>query len=71
MPARNTNLAGGLSNGSYSVTFTTTYNFNQFNGGTSQMNGTTTSTGTFSVVPAPGAIALLGAAGIVGARKRR
>ena len=72
VPARNTNLAGGLSNGSYSVTFTTTYNFNQFNGSTSQLNGTTTtSTGTFTVVPAPGALALLGVAGIVGARKRR
>ena len=72
VPARNTNLAAGLSNGSYSVTFTTTYNFNQYNGSTSQVNGTTTtSTGTFTVVPAPGALALLGVAGVIGARKRR
>ena len=72
VPARDTNLAAGLSNGSYSVSFTTTYNFNQYNGSTSQVNGTTTtSTGTFTVVPAPGALALLGVAGIVGARKRR
>ena len=72
VPARNTNLAAGLANGSYSVSFTTTYNFNQYNGGTSQVNGTTTtSTGTFTVVPAPGALALLGVAGVIGARKRR
>ena len=66
------NLAAGVPNGSYSVSFTTTYNFNQNNGSTSQVNGTTTtSTGTFTVVPAPGALALLGLAGLVGARKRR
>lgn len=72
VPSRNTNLAGGLSNGSYSVTFTTTYNFNQFNGSTSQVNGTTTtSTGTFSVVPGPGAAALLGLAGLITSRRRK
>jgi MYXO-CTERM domain-containing protein len=72
VPSRNTNLAAGLSNGSYSVTFTTTYNFNQYNGSTSQVNGTTsTSTGSFTVVPAPGALALIGVAGLVGARRRR
>jgi MYXO-CTERM domain-containing protein len=72
VPARDTNLAGGLSNGSYSVTFTTTYNFNQFNGSTSQVNGTTTtSTGTFSVVPGPGAAALLGLAGLITSRRRK
>jgi len=66
------NLAAGLPNGSYSVSFTTTYNFNQYDGSTSQVNGTTTtSTGTFSVVPAPGAVALLGVAGLIGTRKRR
>jgi hypothetical protein len=36
------------------------------------VNGTTsTSTGSFTVIPAPGALALLGVAGLVGARKRR
>ena len=66
------NLAAGLPNGSYSVSFTTTYNFNQYDGSTSQVNGTTAaSTGTFTVVPAPGALALLGVAGLIGARKRR
>ena len=66
------NLAAGVPNGSYSVSFTTTYNFNQYDGSTSQVNGTTAaSTGTFTGVPAPGALALLGLAGLVGARKRR
>ena len=70
--SQGTNLAAGLSNGSYSVSFTTTYNFNQYDGSTSQVNGTTAaSTGTFTVVPAPGALALLGVAGLIGARKRR
>ena len=72
VPARNTNLAAGLANGSYSVSFTTTYNFNQYNGSTSQVNGTTTtSTGTFSVVPGPGAAALLGLAGMITSRRRK
>jgi hypothetical protein len=65
------NLATGLPNGSYSVSFTTTYNFH-YHGSNSQVNGTTTtSTGTFTVVPAPGAVALLGVAGLIGTRKRR
>jgi MYXO-CTERM domain-containing protein len=70
--SQNTNLAAGLANGSYSVEFTSTFNANQWTGSVSQFNATTaTSTGSFTVVPAPGAIALLGVAGIVGARRRR
>ena len=70
--SQNTNLAAGLANGSYSVEFTSTFNANQWTGSLSQFNSTTaTSTGSFTVVPAPGALALLGVAGIVGARRRR
>ena len=70
--SQNTNLAAGLANGSYSVEFTSTFNANQWTGFVSQFNATTaTSTGSFTVVPAPGAIALLGVAGLVGARRRR
>jgi MYXO-CTERM domain-containing protein len=70
--SQNTNLAAGLANGSYSVEFTTTFNANQWTGFVSQFNATTaTSTGSFTVVPAPGALTLLGVAGIVGARRRR
>jgi len=36
------------------------------------VNGTTsTSTGNFTVIPAPGALTLLGVAGVLGSRKRR
>ena len=70
--SQNTNLAAGLANGSYSVEFTTTFNANQWTGSVSQFNATTaTSTGSFTVVPAPGAMALLGVAGLLGARRRR
>jgi MYXO-CTERM domain-containing protein len=70
--SQNTNLAAGLANGSYSVEFTTTFNANQWTGSVSQFNATTaTSTGSFTVVPAPGALALLGVAGLLGARRRR
>ena len=66
------NLVSGLSNGSYTVEFTNTFNFNQWTGFVSQVNATTgTSTASFTVTPAPGALALLGVAGIVGARRRR
>jgi len=71
-PAQNTNLAAGLANGSYSVSFSTTFTFNVWSGFVSQGSSTTaTSVGTFSVVPAPGAIALIGAAGLLGSRRRR
>ena len=69
--SQNTNLAAGLANGSYSVEFTTTFNANQWTGSVSQFNATTaTSTGSFTVVPAPGAIALLGVAGLLTRRRR-
>jgi MYXO-CTERM domain-containing protein len=72
LASQNANLTAGLANGSYSVEFTSTFNANQWTGSVSQFNATTaTSTGTFTVIPAPGAIALLGVAGIVGARRRR
>lgn len=64
------NLAAGLSNGAYSVQFSTTYNFNQYNGGTSQVvTSTATSTGSFTVIPAPGAAALVGLAGFINSRR--
>jgi len=70
--SQNANLAAGLANGSYSVEFTSTFNANQWTGSFSQFNATTaTSTGMFTVIPAPGAIALLGVAGLVGVRRRR
>jgi len=70
--ARNTNLAGGLGIGSYSVEFSNTFSFNVWTGFVSQGSSTTeVSTATFNVVPAPGAIALFGVAGLVGMRRRR
>ena len=65
------NLAAGLSNGTYSVQFSTTYNFNQWTGSTSQVITTTaTSTASFTVIPAPGAAALVGLAGLIASRRR-
>ena len=70
--SQNTNLAAGLANGFYSVEFTSTFNANQWTGSLSQFNSTTaTSTGSFTVVPAPGALALLGVAGLVTSRRRK
>jgi len=69
--ARNTNLAGGLGIGSYSVEFSTTFSFNVWTGFVSQGSSTTAvSAATFNVVPAPGAIALLGLAGLASRRRR-
>jgi hypothetical protein len=66
------NLASGLSNGSYSVEFVSIFEANQWTGSLSQFNTTTaTSTASFTVIPAPGAIALVGVAGLVGASRRR
>ena len=70
--AQGTNLAAGLANGVYLAKFTTTYNANQWTGYTSQFNASTaTSTASFSIVPAPGALTLLGVAGITGSARRR
>jgi hypothetical protein len=70
--AQNTDLAAGLTNGEYSIEFSNTFNANQWTGSVSQFNASTvTSTASFVVTPAPGAMALLGVAGLVGARRRR
>jgi hypothetical protein len=69
----NTNLAAGLASAAYTVAFNVTYTYNIWNG--SQSVGTYltgASIGTFTIlpVPAPGAFALLGLAGFIGARRR-
>ena len=69
-----TNLAAGLANGAYTATFNVTYTYFQWNGVNGQSTETSStgaSTGNFSVlVPAPGAFALLGIAGLVSRRRR-
>jgi hypothetical protein len=49
------------------------YTYNIWDGSSASVGSASTgaSTGTFTVVPAPGALALLGVAGLIGARKRR
>ncbi|MCX5640731.1 MAG: hypothetical protein NT059_07975 [Planctomycetota bacterium] len=71
--SRGTNVAAGLANGSYSVSYEVNYTYNIWDGSSASVGSASTgaSTGTFTVVPAPGALALLGVAGLVGARKRR
>ena len=71
--SRGTNVAAGLANGSYSVSYEVNYTYNIWDGSSASVGSASTgaSTGTFTVVPAPGALALLGLAGLVGARKRR
>jgi len=70
----NTNLAGGLANGDYKATFDVFYTYWEYdsNNNVSSNNASTgASTGNFSVlVPAPGAFALLGIAGLVSRRRR-
>lgn len=70
----NTNLAAGLANGDYTATFNVVYTYFQVNGTngvSTETSSTGPSTGTFSVlVPAPGAFALLGMAGLVSRRRR-
>jgi uncharacterized protein (TIGR03382 family) len=69
---QNTNLAAGLANGSHSVEFTTTFNVNRWIGSFSRFNASTaTSTATFTVIPAPGAAALVVLAGLVASRRRK
>ena len=71
-PAQGTNIAAGLANGTYTVEFFTAYNVNQWTGSFSQFNASTgVSVASFTVIPAPGAFALLGVAGIVGGSRRR
>ena len=68
----NTDLAAGLSSAAYTVAFNVTYTYNYMHGqqvvvGT---DSTGASTGTFTIVPGPGAFALLSLAGLVNARRR-
>ena len=69
----NTNLAAGLANGAYTATFNVYYTYWEYDGANVSSKNATTgpSTGTFSVlVPAPGAFALLGMAGLVSRHRR-
>ncbi len=70
----NTNLATGLATGAYTASFNVVYTYFQWNGVAGQSTETSSAgeaTGTFSVlVPAPGAFALLGMAGLVSRRRR-
>lgn len=68
--AQGTNLAAGLANGTYTVQFSNVYDANQWTGSVSQFNTyTATSTASFTVIPAPGAVALVGLAGIIARRR--
>ncbi|MDA0214950.1 MAG: hypothetical protein O2875_06260 [Planctomycetota bacterium] len=71
-PSQNTNLAAGLANGSYSISFNVKYTYNIWDGSSASVGTASTgaSTATFTVVPAPGAIALIGLAGLVARRRR-
>jgi hypothetical protein len=69
--SQNTNLAAGLANGTYTVQFSNVYDANQWTGSVSQFNTyTATSTASFTVIPAPGAVALVGLAGIIAKRRK-
>jgi hypothetical protein len=70
--SQNQSLSAGLANGAYTVDFRVSFNFNVWNGSFSQgTSQTAVSTATFNVTPAPGAMALLGAVGFFGGRRRR
>ena len=69
--AQGTNLAAGLANGTYTVQFSNVFDANQWTGSVSQFNTyTATSTASFTVIPAPGAVALVGLAGIIAKRRK-
>jgi MYXO-CTERM domain-containing protein len=70
--AQGTNLAASLADGDYTVEFKNNYNFNRFVGLSISniVQDTAVSTATFSVVPAPGAVALLAVAGLAASRRR-
>ena len=69
--AQGMNIAAGLGNGTYTVQFSTAYNANQWTGSVSMFDASTgTSTATFTVIPAPGAVALVGLAGIIAKRRK-
>lgn len=69
--AQGTNLAAGLANGTYTVQFSNVFDANQWTGSVSQFNTyTATSTASFTVIPAPGAVALVGLAGLIATRRR-
>lgn len=69
--AQGTNLAAGLANGTYTVQFTNVYDANQWTGSVSQFNTyTSAAVASFTVIPAPGAAALVGLAGLIASRRR-
>ena len=69
--AQGTNIAAGLANGAYTAEFFTAFNANQWTGSVSMFDAfSTTSVASFTVVPAPGAVALVGLAGLVARRRR-
>lgn len=68
--AQGTNLAAGLANGTYTVQFSNVYDVNQWTGSVSQFNAyTSAAIASFTVIPAPGAVALVGLAGIIARRR--
>lgn len=69
--AQGLNLAAGLANGTYTVQFSNVYDVNQWTGSVSQFNAyTNAAVASFTVIPAPGAAALVGLAGLISSRRR-
>ncbi len=68
--AQGTNLAAGLANGTYTVQFSNVFDANQWTGSVSQFNTyTSAAVASFTVIPAPGAVALVGLAGLIARRR--